>query len=46
MLIPFLGTVIIPLPNNYPVFISAKTGKDKSSDLEELPKRPKKINKG
>ena len=41
MLLPFLGNVRMPLPNNYPVFISAKTSKDKSSDLEELPKRPK-----
>ena len=42
MLIPFLHNVRMPLPNNYPVVISAKTSTDKSSYLDELPKRPKK----
>ena len=42
MLLPILGNVFMPFPNNHPVFLSAKTSTDKSSYLDELPKRPKK----
>ena len=40
------GNIRIPLPNNYPVSISAKTSKDQSSDFEELPKRAKNKKRG